>query len=101
MYSGANTWDASYAVGVAASADPMDPSRPFVELGRPILKQGRGFIGPGASSRPIVGPDGNSYVLYHAETRPSPTHVSANRLLMLGRVSWVAGWPLINDGLAG
>jgi arabinan endo-1,5-alpha-L-arabinosidase len=101
MYSGANTWDASYAVGVAASAEPMDPSHPFVELGRPILSQGHGFIGPGHSSHPIVGPDGNNYVLYHAETRPSPDHISSNRLLMLGRVSWVGGWPLINGGLAG
>jgi arabinan endo-1,5-alpha-L-arabinosidase len=101
MFSGANTWDASYSVGVASSTDAMDPSHPFAELAGPILRQGHGFIGPGHASRPIIGPDGGTYVLYHAARRPSPTHASANRLLMVGRLNWIAGWPRINDGLAG
>jgi beta-xylosidase len=101
LYSAASTWDSSYAVGVAASPDPLDPSQPFIKLGHPILATGNGFLGPGRTSHPIIGPDGRTYILYHALMPPLAAHVvSAARVLMLGRLNWVGGWPMVNDGLA-
>jgi beta-xylosidase len=101
MYSGANTWDSTYAVGVAASPDPLDPAHPFAKLDQPILRRGHGFIGPGHTSHPVKGPDGRWYILYHASRHVNPNHISDQRKLMLGRFSWHGNWPLINDGLAG
>jgi GH43 family beta-xylosidase len=101
MYSGANTWDSTYAVGVAATPDPLDPARPFVKLDHPILRAGHGFIGPGHTSHPVRGPDGRMYILYHASRAVNPDHISSYRKLMLGRFSWSGNWPLINNGLAG
>lgn len=101
MYSGANTWDSTYVVGVAASPDPLDPTQPFVKLDHPILRRGHGFLGPGHTSHPVKGPDGNWYILYHASRHVNPNHISGQRKLMLGRFTWQGEWPLINDGRAG
>jgi GH43 family beta-xylosidase len=101
MYSGANTWDSTYAVGVAASPDALDLSHPFVKLDHPILRAGNGFLGPGHTSHPITGPDGRQYILYHASTAVNPDHISSRRKLMLGRFNWSDSWPLVNNGLAG
>jgi beta-xylosidase len=100
LYSGASTWNASYAVAVAVSAQAKDSTQPFVEGAHPILRSGAGFFGPGHASHPIRGPDGNTYVLYHATSKPAPFHVSADRKLMLGRVNWSGGAPIVNDGYA-
>jgi beta-xylosidase len=101
LYSGANTWDSTYAVGVASSPDAMDPANPFVKLDHPILRAGNGFLGPGHTSHPVVGPDGREYILYHASTAVNPDHISSRRKLMLGRFNWIDNWPLVNNGLAG
>ncbi|MGI8903291.1 MAG: family 43 glycosylhydrolase [Solirubrobacteraceae bacterium] len=98
FYSAASTWDSTYALGIAASTQADDPSHPFVKHPRPILVAGNGFLGPASSSHPVVGKDGNTYLLYHALTRPSMSHNSADRLLMLGRLNWGGFWPLVNDG---
>jgi arabinan endo-1,5-alpha-L-arabinosidase len=92
LYSGGSTWDASYDVGVASAPGPFGP---FVSLGHPILRQGFGFYGTGHTSHPVVGPDGNTYILYHARTSPGLSYVSDKRLLMLGRFGWAGGWPTI------
>ena len=92
LYSGASTWDASYSVGVAASPDPFGP---FTKLGRAILHQGHGFYSTGHTSEPVTGPDGNTYILYHARTSPGVHRASATRYLMLGRFAWADGWPTI------
>ena len=98
LYSGASTWDASYDVGVAASSDPLGISQDFVTFPRPILRQGDGFYSTGHTSRPIIGPDGNTYVLYHARTSPGVQRLSSGRYLMLGRFGWADGWPTISEG---
>lgn len=100
MYSAASTWDSSYAVGVAQSSSPLDPAHPFVKRDAPILTSGAGFLGAGRTSHPVIGPDGRTYALYHALTGPISAHISADRILMLGRFHWVGGWPVINDGAA-
>ena len=94
LYSGGSTWDASYDVGAAASPDPFGP---FKLLGHPILRQGDGFYGTGHTSQPVVGPDGNTYILYHARTSPALSYISDKRLLMLGRFGWADGWPTIGE----
>ncbi len=95
LYSGASTWDATYAVGVASSADPLRD--PFVKLASPILRSGHGFLGPGHSSHPVQGPDGRTYLLYHAQR--SPSHRSENRLLMLERLHWDGTYPAVGRGM--
>jgi arabinan endo-1,5-alpha-L-arabinosidase len=92
LYSGASTWDSSYAVGVASASTPLGP---FVKLGHPILSQGGGFYSTGHTSEPVLGPDGNAYVLYHARTSPGVHRPSDTRYLMLGLFGWANGWPTI------
>jgi hypothetical protein len=85
LYSGASTWDGSYAVGLALGTDPLGGS--YRKLDQPVLR-GRGrFIATGHCSQPVKGPDGQTYILYHALTSPDPKHVSNRRLLMLARAS--------------
>jgi hypothetical protein len=98
LYSGASTWDASYAVGAASAPAPFDP---FTKDPQPILRSGNGILGPGGVSDPTTAPDGQKVLLYHALRAPDPTHASGRRLLMLGTLSWTAaGQPLIDDGTA-
>jgi hypothetical protein len=39
-------------------------------------------------------------IMFHALTHPIAHHNSGQRVLMLGQLNWVNGWPLINDGAA-
>ena len=94
LYSGGSTWDASYDVGVARSPSPFGP---FAMLGHPILRQDERFYGTGHPSHPVIGPDGNVYILYHARTSPAFSLVSDKRCLMLGRFGWANGWPTISE----
>ena len=93
IYSGASTWDGSYALGVAASNNPLGP---FTKHDGPILHSGRGFIAPGHSSHPVRGPNGQLYLLYHSLREPS--HVSNDRKLMLDRFDFQGMWPIVHDG---
>jgi beta-xylosidase len=92
FYSGASTWSGTYAIGVAASQNPLVGQ--FQRLdGGPALRSSSRYIGPGGSSAPVVGPDGRTYIFYHAMTGPDPHHVSADRYLFSSPIDW--------DGLAG
>ncbi len=101
LYSAASTWDQTYAVGVAASTAVLDPAHPFQKLDQPILRAGNGFLGPGGESSPVIGPNGQMMLMYHALTHRIAHHSSGLRDLMLGQLHWSAGWPLVNNGLAG
>ncbi|HEY2006872.1 MAG TPA: family 43 glycosylhydrolase [Solirubrobacteraceae bacterium] len=103
FYSGASTWTGTYAVGVASSANPL--LDPFTALSTvPALRSGHGWIGPGGSSAPVIGPDGRTYIFYHAMHGPNNAHVSANRYLFVSPVSWEGpddSYPLIGSGYPG
>ena len=87
FYSGASTWTGSYAIGVAASQDPLVSQ--FQRLdSRPALRSGNGYVGPGGSSAPVLGPDGRTYIFYHAMTHPDPDHDSAARYLFSSPIRW-------------
>ena len=101
MYSGASTWNSSYAVGVAATSDPMGSDEPFAKYPDPILGSAPGFLGPGGVSEPVENAAGRSMVMYHALLNDDSHHVSADRYLSMGALNWVDGWPLIGDGKAG
>ena len=100
LYSGASTWDSTYVVGVASSTQALSPTLPFVKDAQPILHAGNGFLGPGGASAPVVGPGGQTMIMYHALTRIPSSHDSAARVLMLGTVNWLDGFPLIDRGIA-
>ena len=99
LYSGASTWDSSYVVGVAASAAALNPALPFVKDTQPILRAGNGFLGPGGESDPVIGPNGQTMIMYHALTHIPTSHASGARVLMLGTLHWAGGFPLINHGV--
>lgn len=103
FYSGASTWSGSYAVGVAAASNPMTAR--FQRLSqRPILVSGTQWIGPGGTSAPVVGPDGNTYLFYHAEDGPDDSHTSGDRFLFSSKITWtgLGGYlPTIGSGRVG
>lgn len=103
FYSGASTWTGTYAVGVATSSNPL--LEPFTALSTmPALRSGHGWIGPGGASAPVVGPDGRTYIFYHAMSGPNNGHVSARRYLFASPISWEGAgdsYPLIGTGYPG
>ncbi|MGZ3427746.1 MAG: family 43 glycosylhydrolase, partial [Polyangia bacterium] len=97
MYSGANTWDGTYAVGIARAptANPLDGFDKKEPDAR-ILRSGGQAFGPGHGSHPLIGPNGDEYLLYHAQI--SATGHDRARKLMLDRFDWNGMWPLVHDG---
>ncbi len=94
LYSAASTWDGSYVVGLALGTDPLTGT--YRKLDQPVLRGGGRFIATGSPSQPVIGPDGQTYILYHALTSPDPKHVSNRRLLMIARVSWMGDQLAVN-----
>jgi beta-xylosidase len=100
FFSGASTWTGSYAIGVAASQTPMQARFTPLEA-QPALQSGSRYIGPGGSSAPVVGPDGKTYIFYHALTGPDNDHDSAVRYLFSSPITWQglgASDPVIGNG---
>jgi len=97
MYSGANTWDGTYAVGIARATtdNPLDGFAKKESDAR-ILRSGGQANGPGHGSHPVIGPDGDEYLLYHAQI--GATGHGRARKLMLDRFGWSGGWPLVHNG---
>jgi arabinan endo-1,5-alpha-L-arabinosidase len=102
LYSGASTWDGSYAVGAAVARDPLSV---FTRIGdSPILRSGYGWQAPGGASHPVTGPDGQQYLFYHATRGADTSRASENRFLMVGHFRWTGAggfYPIVNHGQAG
>jgi GH43 family beta-xylosidase len=102
LYSGASTWNSTYAVGAAVAADPMQGS--FARLASaPILSSGRVWVGPGGTSDPVIDPAGRVEILYHASVGPNSRHISARRYLRMAPLRWGGvqdAYPGIGGGTA-
>lgn len=90
MYS-AGSWRDNYVVNVARSNSPLGP---FEKLGRPILQSGNGYSNTGHHAM-ITDASGQDWMLYHANVN---AHPDWGRAMMLDRVDWVNGWPVVNGG---
>ncbi|MDP9223263.1 MAG: family 43 glycosylhydrolase [Actinomycetota bacterium] len=84
--------DAHYAVLVARSRSPMGPFQRTTA--NPVIASNRYFDAPGHGS---VFRDGSGayFILYQAIERSDPTRL---RYLMLDRIRWLKGWPVVNGG---
>ena len=56
---------------------------------------GINFFGPGHNSEIVTDNKGNDWILYHAYTKFTGDRY---RTLMLDKVEWKDGWPVINAG---
>ena len=66
--------------------------RPMLENNHEMLiRRNNQFVGTGHNSEIITDDDGNDWILYHAVKVDSPK----GRKLMLDRVTWVDGWPVV------
>lgn len=82
-----------YAVMVARSKSPSGPFEAHPD--NPILEKNSSFLAPGHNA--IIQDDaGQDWMLYHAYDLMDIT--SSGRVLLIDRVKWKDGWPLINDG---
>lgn len=67
--------------------------RPMLENNHEMLiSRNNQFVGTGHNSEIITDEDGNDWILYHAVKVNSPK----GRKLMLDRVTWVDGWPVVD-----
>jgi beta-xylosidase len=86
-----------YAVGYATCAGPMGPCEKKT-LDTPWLKSDGALLGPGGQEF-FPGPDGQTWMVYHAWSAPLTTYASGGeRALRLARVTFDGGTPrLIAD----
>lgn len=59
-----------------------------------VLRSNDHFKGPGHNAEFLTDREGTDWILYHAVNVRDPQ----GRKLMLDRVEWINGWPVINDG---
>jgi arabinan endo-1,5-alpha-L-arabinosidase len=84
--------NANYSVFVARSRAPDGPFRACPS--NPVLHGNRHFwaVGHNATARDDAG---NDWLVYHARSHET---VSEDRVLMLDRIVWRAGWPTVAGG---
>jgi len=83
---------AHYAVMVARSRSPFGPFEKYEE--NPILESNEKFWAPGHNAT-IQDFAGQDWILYHAMRQGD---VTQQRYMLLDRIEWRDGWPVINDG---
>ncbi|SFT14984.1 glycoside hydrolase family 43 protein [Paenibacillus sp. BC26] len=82
-----------YAVMVARSKSPAGPFEP--NKNNPIVELNENFVAPGHNA--VIQDDaGTDWLLYHAFKKADTAF--ASRVLMLDRIDWKDGWPVVNDG---
>jgi arabinan endo-1,5-alpha-L-arabinosidase len=82
-----------YAVMVARSKSPTGPFEAYPS--NPILEKNNSFLAPGHNAT-IQDDAGQDWMLYHAYDLKETS--SSGRVLMIDRIKWKDGWPVINDG---
>jgi beta-xylosidase len=96
FYSG-NAFDSDrYAVGYARCDTPLGPCHDAPE--NPVLRTAAAAAGPGHCSV-VDGPDGGSWMLYHAWPPGAVGAAAPGRQLWLSQVRWVGDRPVV-DGPA-
>lgn len=81
-----------YAVMAARSESPTGPFEPYPD--NPILEKNDEFLAPGHNA--VIQDDaGQDWIVYHAFN--SLDFSSTGRVLMIDRIRWKDGWPVIND----
>lgn len=99
LFYSANAYDSdAYAVGYAECDGPMGPCRDAPE--NPILTSGPRAAGPGHCSV-VTGPDGGTWMLYHAWRPDSIGSDDPGRSMWLDRVTWDGGRPTVHGPTAG
>lgn len=83
---------ANYSVFVSRSASPTGPFTP--DPRNPIMHANRHFWATGHNAT-VTDAAGHDWMLYHARVRGS---FSDDRDLMLDRIAWRDGWPVVDDG---
>jgi arabinan endo-1,5-alpha-L-arabinosidase len=92
FYSGNAYYPNAYSVMVARAASPVGP---FNKHGsNPILTTNDRFNAPGHNAL-IQDDAGQDWFVYHAYLQ---SHIGFGRALLIDRVDWVEGWPVINGG---
>lgn len=84
--------DANYAVSVSRSRSPLGPFT--AGPGNPMLHANSHFWAVGHNAT-VQDAAGNDWMVYHARLRSSP---GSDRDLMLDRISWIGGWPAVDNG---
>lgn len=96
LYSG-NDYAGDYAMGYAVGTSPL--GRFYKSPANPILRGNVGVYGPGGGSL-VLGPDGRTWLAYHARAIDHPRDgrkVTEQRTLRVDPVAW-HGWQLTVSG---
>lgn len=92
FYSGDDIVVDRYAVGVARSNSPLGPFEKNPH--NPIMLHNEKFTAPGHNT--IIQDDaGQDWIIYHARDRDN---LDLHRIMLMDKIHWVNGWPVINDG---
>ncbi|ACU05597.1 family 43 glycosylhydrolase [Pedobacter heparinus] len=98
----------TYNVRVARSENLLGPY--LDQAGKNIVQRGNGtlilqgnskFAGPGHNAKIITDKNGTDWLFYHAidKMNPKVSSGASRRMLMLDKLSWVEGWPVIANGV--
>jgi beta-xylosidase len=93
FYSGFRYCDATYGVGIARARSPLGP---FTKKSGPILRSNATWSGPGHNA--VVRTGGSARIVYHAWSGKHTCQDDGSRKLMIDRIGWKGGWPVIGNG---
>jgi len=94
FYSG-NVYDERYRTGVARASSLLGP---YEKHAGPFLQNNATWVGPGHGSVIVVG--GLDYFVYHAwhNNGSGGNNTALGRHVLVDRIDWADGWPVIHDG---
>ncbi len=94
LFYSANHYDERYRTGVARATSPFGP---YERRGAPLLASNARFVGPGHGS--VVEARGATWFVYHAWASDGAQRLfERGRQVLVDRVDWIDGWPVIGDG---